>query len=138
MQWQRKGQDTGMDKKILLVDDEPFILTLLEETLEDFEEVGVTLLKARNGEDALRLAQTERPDLVFLDVMIPRLSGYEVCQRIKEDADLSSTYVILLTARGQETDRERGIDVGSDEYITKPFDPDVIIQRAQEILNVEV
>lgn len=127
-----------MDKKILLVDDEPFILTLLEQTLEGFEEKGVTLLKARNGEDALRLAQTERPDLVFLDVMIPRLSGYDVCQRIKEDDHLKSIYVILLTARGQETDRERGIDAGADEYMTKPFDPDVIIQRTQEILRVEV
>jgi DNA-binding response OmpR family regulator len=127
-----------MDKKILLVDDEPFILTLLEQTLEEFEEKGVILLKAMNGEDALRLAQTERPDLVFLDIMMPRLSGYEVCQRIKEDADLDSIYVVLLTARGQETDRERGIDVGADEYMTKPFDPDVIIQRAQEILSVEV
>jgi len=127
-----------MDKKILLVDDEPFILTLLEQTLEEFEEEGVILLKAMNGEDALRLAQTERPDLVFLDVMMPRLSGYEVCQRIKEDADLDSIYVILLTARGQETDRERGIDVGADEYMTKPFDPDVIIQRTQEILSVRV
>ena len=127
-----------MDKKILLVDDEPFILTLLEQTLEGFEEEGITLLKARNGEDALRLAQTERPDLVFLDVMMPRLSGYEVCQRIKEDDHLKSIYVILLTARGQEMDRERGIDVGADEYMTKPFDPDVIIQRTQEILRVEV
>ena len=127
-----------MDKKILLVDDEPFILTLLEQTLEGFEEKGITLLKARNGEDALRLAQTERPDLVFLDVMMPRLNGYEVCQRIKEDVHLKSVYVILLTARGQEMDRERGIDVGADEYMTKPFDPDVIIQRTQEILSVEV
>jgi DNA-binding response OmpR family regulator len=127
-----------MDKKILLVDDEPFILTLLEQTLEGFEEKGITLLKARNGEDALRLAQTERPDLVFLDVMIPRLSGYEVCRRIKEDDHLKSIYVILLTARGQETDRERGIDAGADEYMTKPFDPDVIIQRTQEILSIEV
>jgi two-component system alkaline phosphatase synthesis response regulator PhoP len=127
-----------MDKKILLVDDEPFILTLLEQTLEEFEEEGVILLKAMNGEDALRLAQTERPDLVFLDIMMPRLSGYEVCQRIKEDADLDSIYVVLLTARGQETDRERGIDVGADEYMTKPFDPDVIIQRTQEILSVRV
>ena len=70
--------------------------------------------------------------------MMPHLSGYEVCRRIKEDVELSSTYVILLTARGQEVDRVRGIDVGADEYITKPFDPDDIIQRTQEILQVEV
>ena len=127
-----------MDKKILIADDEPFIRTLLEQTLEDFEDEGVILLTARNGKEALRLAQTENPDLVFLDVMMPHLSGYEVCRRIKEDAELSSTYVILLTARGQEVDRVRGIDVGADEYITKPFDPDDIIQRTQEILQVEV
>lgn len=127
-----------MDKKILIADDEPFIRTLLEQTLEDFEDEGVILLMARNGKEALRLAQTENPDLVFLDVMMPHLSGYEVCRRIKEDAELSSTYVILLTARGQEVDRVRGIDVGADEYITKPFDPDDIIQRTQEILQVEV
>ena len=127
-----------MDKKILIADDEPFIRTLLEQTLEDFEDEGVILLMARNGEEALRLAQTENPDLVFLDVMMPHLSGYEVCRRIKEDVELSSTYVILLTARGQEVDRVRGIDVGADEYITKPFDPDDIIQRTQEILQVEV
>ena len=127
-----------MDKKILIADDEPFIRTLLEQTLEDFEDKGVILLMARNGEEALRLAQTENPDLVFLDVMMPHLSGYEVCRRIKEDVELSSTYVILLTARGQEVDRVRGIDVGADEYITKPFDPDDIIQRTQEILQVEV
>ena len=127
-----------MDKKILIADDEPFLRTLLEQTLEDFEDEGVILLMARNGKEALRLAQTENPDLVFLDVMMPHLSGYEVCRRIKEDAELSSTYVILLTARGQEVDRVRGIDVGADEYITKPFDPDDIIQRTQEILQVEV
>ena len=127
-----------MDKKILIADDEPFIRTLLEQTLEDFEDEGVILLMARNGKEALMLVQTENPDLVFLDVMMPHLSGYEVCRRIKEDAELSSTYVILLTARGQEVDRVRGIDVGADEYITKPFDPDDIIQRTQEILQVEV
>jgi len=125
-------------QKILIADDEPFIRTLLEQTLEDFEDEGVILLMARNGKEALMLVQTENPDLVFLDVMMPHLSGYEVCRRIKEDAELSSTYVILLTARGQEVDRVRGIDVGADEYITKPFDPDDIIHRTQEILQVEV
>jgi DNA-binding response OmpR family regulator len=134
----RKSKGINMDKKILIADDEPFIRTLLEQTLEDFEDEGVILLMARNGKEALRLAQTENPDLVFLDVMMPHLNGYEVCRRIKEDAELSSTYVILLTARGQEVDRVRGIDVGADEYITKPFDPDDIIQRTQEILQVEV
>ena len=127
-----------MDEKILVVDDEPFIRALLEETLEIFEDEGVVLLIAKNGQEALELAQAERPGLVFLDVMMPRLSGYEVCRRIKEDKDLNHAYVILLTARGQEADRQLGIDVGADEYVTKPFDPDVIIRRTREILSLEV
>lgn len=127
-----------MDKKILIVDDEPFIRALLEETLEDFEDKGITVLTAKNGEEALRLAQAERPALVFLDVMMPHLSGYEVCRQIKEDENLRDAHVILLTARGQEADKERGMDMGADEYITKPFDPDDIIRRTQEILGVEV
>jgi len=127
-----------MDKKILIADDEPFIRALLEETLEDFEDKGVTLLIARDGRETLSLAQKERPDLVFLDVMMPHMSGYDVCERIKKDQVLSSIYVILLTARGQEVDKERGMDVGADEYITKPFDPDLIIRRAQEVLNLEL
>lgn len=127
-----------MDKKILITDDEPFIRALLEETLEEFEDIGVTILTARNGQEALSLVQTERPDLIFLDVMMPHMSGYDVCQHIKEDEALRSIHVILLTARGQERDKSRGMDVGADEYITKPFDPDLIIQRAQEVLNVKL
>jgi len=127
-----------MGKKILIADDEPFIRALLEETLEDFEDKGVTLLIARDGQETLSLAQKEHPDLVFLDVMMPHMNGYDVCEYIKRDKALSSIYVILLTARGQEVDKERGMDVGADEYITKPFDPDLIIRRAQEVLNLKV
>jgi two-component system alkaline phosphatase synthesis response regulator PhoP len=123
-------------KKILIVDDEPFIRTLLEETLEEFEDEGVELLIASNGIEGWEIIQQERPDLIFLDVMMPKMSGYEVCQRIKEDNALSDIYVIMLTAKGQEVDRERGQEVGADEYVTKPFDPDHIIERAQEILQI--
>jgi len=123
-------------KKILIVDDEPFIRTLLEETLEEFEDEGVELLVASNGIEGWKIIQQERPDLIFLDVMMPKMSGYEVCQRIKQDNALSDIYVIMLTAKGQEVDRERGQEVGADEYVTKPFDPDHIIERAQEILQI--
>jgi DNA-binding response OmpR family regulator len=123
-------------KKILIVDDEPFIRTLLEETLEEFEDEGVELLVASNGTEGWNITQQEQPDLVFLDVMMPKMSGYEVCQRIKQDNALSNIYVIMLTAKGQEVDRERGQEVGADEYVTKPFDPDHIIERAQEILQI--
>ena len=123
-------------KKILIVDDEPFIRTLLEETLEEFEDEGVELLVASNGIEGWNLIQQEQPNLIFLDVMMPKMSGYEVCQRIKQDNTLSDIYVIMLTAKGQEVDRERGQEVGADEYVTKPFDPDHIIERAQEVLGI--
>ena len=125
-------------KKILIVDDEPFIRALLVETLEDFEDRGVDLLVASDGAEGWKLAQDEHPDLILLDVMLPKLSGYEVCQQIRQDQTLSDTYVIMLTAKGQEVDRERGQEVGANEYVTKPFDPDDIIDRAQQILGMSV
>ncbi len=127
-----------MPKKILIVDDEINIRILLEQTLEDFEDAGVELLSAGDGLKAWDIVQAERPDLVILDVMMPGLSGHEICQRIKSDPDLSSTHVIMLTAKGQEADRLRGIEVGANEYITKPFDPDYVIERAADVLGVRV
>ena len=123
-------------QKILIVDDEPFIRTLLEETLEEFEDEGVEILVANNGIEGWETIQQERPDLVFLDVMMPKMSGYEVCQRVKENEALSQTYVIMLTAKGQEVDRERGQEVGADKYVTKPFDPDHVIEIAQMVLGI--
>jgi DNA-binding response OmpR family regulator len=104
--------------------------------LEDLELAGVELLTASNGPDGWRLAREKRPGLVFLDVMMPRMSGYEVCQRIKQDPSLSSTYVMMLTAKGQQVDRDRGAEAGADEYVTKPFDPDYIVERAQTVLGI--
>ncbi|MEA3342102.1 MAG: response regulator [Chloroflexota bacterium] len=127
-----------MAKKILIVDDEVYIRALLEQTLEDFEWVGVELFSASDGREAWDVAQVERPDLIILDVMMPGLSGYDVCQRIKGDPALSHAHVIMLTARGQEVDRLRSVEVGADEYVTKPFDPDYIIERATDVLGVEV
>ena len=125
-------------KKILIVDDEPFIRTLLEQTLEEFEDRGVELYVAGDGMRGWALVQEQQPDMVFLDVMMPEMSGYEVCQRIKQNPALSGTYVIMLTAKGQEVDRERGTEVGANEYVTKPFDPDYVIERAQEILEISL
>lgn len=127
-----------MPKKILIVDDEVYIRVLLKQTLEDFEDAGIELLSAGDGLEAWDFVQVERPDLIILDVTMPGLSGYEVCQRIKSDPDLSSAHVILLTARGQEADRLRSIEVGANEYITKPFDPDYLIERIADVLGVRV
>jgi DNA-binding response OmpR family regulator len=127
-----------MPKKILIVDDEPHIRALLEQTLEDFEDLGIELLSASNGMEAWEMAQQEIPNLVILDVMMPQMSGYEVCERIKAEPALTDAYIIMLTAKGQEVDRQRGEQVGADEYITKPFDPDYLIERTENILAISL
>jgi DNA-binding response OmpR family regulator len=125
-------------QKILIVDDEPHIRLLLERTLEDLEDRGVELFVAANGKQALDLVDAERPDLVLLDVMMPLVDGFEVCRSIKGRPELRRTYVILLTAKGQELDRATGVDVGADSYLTKPFDPDAILGRAAQVLGIDL
>jgi len=124
-----------MHKKLLIVDDEPHIRMLIEQTLEDLEDEGVELLFAENGEEALRIITDEKPNLVFLDVMMPKMNGMEVCQKVKKELLISGVYIILLTAKGQEVDRQKGLDMGADRYMTKPFDPDEMLAIAEEILN---
>jgi two-component system, OmpR family, alkaline phosphatase synthesis response regulator PhoP len=124
------------DKQILIVDDEVHIRILMEQTLEDLEDVGVELLTACDGAEALALIESARPDLVFLDVMMPKMSGFEVCQAVKENVSLRDTYVVILTAKGQELDINQGQAVGADRYMTKPFDPDQVLQVALEVLQV--
>jgi DNA-binding response OmpR family regulator len=124
-----------MNKKLLIVDDEAHIRMLIEQTLEDLEDEGVELLFADNGEKALEIIRKEKPHLVFLDVMMPKMNGMEVCQKVKKELELSGVYIILLTAKGQEVDRQKGLDMGADRYMTKPFDPDEMLSVAEEILN---
>ncbi|WP_297694427.1 response regulator [uncultured Eudoraea sp.] len=125
-----------MGQKLLIVDDEAHIRMLIEQTLEDLEDEGVELLFAENGEEALNLIKEEEPNLVFLDVMMPKMNGMEVCQIVKKELNLSHVYIILLTAKGQEVDRQKGLDMGADRYMTKPFDPDEMLAVAEEILEV--
>ncbi len=124
-----------MNKKLLIVDDESHIRMLIEQTLEDLEDEGVELLFAENGEEALEIIQKEEPNLVFLDVMMPKMNGMEVCEKVKKELNLSHVYIILLTAKGQEVDRQKGLEMGADKYMTKPFDPDEMLLVAEEILN---
>jgi DNA-binding response OmpR family regulator len=124
-----------MSKKLLIVDDEAHIRMLIEQTLEDLEDEGVELLFAENGEMALNIIKEERPNLVFLDVMMPKMNGMEVCQKVKKELGLDEVYIILLTAKGQEVDRQKGLEMGADRYMTKPFDPDEMLSVAEEILN---
>jgi DNA-binding response OmpR family regulator len=127
-----------MSKKVLIVDDESHIRLLLEQTLEDFEDAGVEILTAMNGREALELIKTEKPDLVYLDVMMPEMNGYEVCYTVKNEPEFKNVYIIMLTAKGQEVDKKKGVEAAADLYLTKPFDPDVIIEKTAEILGIQV
>lgn len=123
-----------MAQKILIVDDEAHIRMLIEQTLEELEDEGVEFITADNGETALQLIQAETPNLVFLDVMMPKMNGMEVCHKVKKDLGLKDVFIILLTAKGQEFDRQKGQEVGADVYMTKPFDPEVILEKARQVL----
>ena len=125
-----------MDQKLLIVDDEAHIRMLIEQTLEELEDEGVEFLTAENGEIALEIIQREKPQLVFLDVMMPKMNGMEVCRRVKKDLGLDKVFIVLLTAKGQELDRLKGQEVGADVYMTKPFDPEVILAKAKEVLGL--
>lgn len=125
-----------MAARILIADDEPHIRRLIEQSLEELEEEGVSIHVAVNGEAALDAIRSNRPDLVILDVMMPLMNGFEVCERVKKDEALRSTFVILLTAKGQEYDRRQGESVGADRYMTKPFDPDELVATARKVLNL--
>ncbi|MBI1879515.1 MAG: response regulator [Chloroflexi bacterium] len=125
-----------MEQKILIVDDEAHIRLLLERTLLDFEDEGVEILTADNGEAALAMIEAEKPALVFLDVMMPKMNGFEVCQKVKQELGLEDIYIVMLTAKGQGFDKQRGEEVGANIYMTKPFDPDEIRNKVEEVLGL--
>ena len=125
-----------MAKKILIVDDEAHIRMLIEQTLEELEDEGVEFLTADNGATALDIIQSETPELVFLDVMMPKMNGMEVCRRVKKELVIDNVFIVLLTAKGQELDRQKGQEVGADVYMTKPFDPEAILSKARDVLEL--
>jgi len=116
---------------ILIVDDEPAILDLVRFTLEDTE---VRVVEASDGVEALALARRVRPDLIFLDVHMPRLDGLEACRQIRRDPALARTPIVMLTAAGQEADRARGREAGADEYLTKPFSPLALLALVEALV----
>lgn len=107
-------------KKIMIVDDEPHIIELVKVCLEDTE---YDVIEAVDGEEALQKIKESQPDLILLDIMLPKMDGYEVCRILKEDPETKSIPVVMLTAKGQEEDRNRGLECGVDAYMTKPFSP---------------
>lgn len=126
-----------MAKKLLIVDDESHIRMLIEQALEELESEDVEFFTADNGEKALEIIRNENPQLVFLDVMMPRMNGMEVCRKVKQELSLKNIYIIILTAKGQELDKQRGQEVGADLYLTKPFDPEVLLVKAKEVLGIK-
>ncbi len=129
-----------MQRKLLIIEDErnirALLLQILEEAFEDYiDKEELVILEALNGEQGLQLAREEKPDLIFSDVMMPKIDGFEVCRVIKKDPELVNAYIVLLTAKGQEFDKTEGTDSGCDEYITKPFGPDLIVSKVEERLG---
>ncbi len=126
-----------MSKKILIVDDEVHVRMLLEQTLEELEDdYNVEIISSADGLEALDLIRKEIPDLVFLDVMMPQMNGYEVCRAVSAEPGLEQVKIILLTAKGQEIDRKQGMELGAFKYMTKPFDPDEILEMSRRFLNL--
>lgn len=126
-----------MSKKILIVDDEVHVRMLLEQTLEELEDdYNVEIISSADGLEALDLIRKEIPDLVFLDVMMPQMNGYEVCRAVSAEPGLEQVKIILLTAKGQEIDRKQGMELGAFKYMTKPFDPDEILEMSKRFLNL--
>jgi two-component system alkaline phosphatase synthesis response regulator PhoP len=119
-------------KKILIADDNENIREALTYLLED---EGYKLWMAKDGAETLEKARDVRPDILFLDIMMPIMNGYEVCRVIKSDPELKNIYVIMLTAKGQAAEQERGRSVGADEYIVKPFSPMEVLARIKKIFE---
>lgn len=121
-------------KKILIVDDQPEVRELVSVTLE----VGLyQIFTASNGTQALTLAQAEHPDLMLLDVMMPGggPDGIEVCRQLKSDQNTQDIYIVMLTSKGQDRDKEIGIEAGADDYFVKPFSPLELIEKVEDVLN---
>ncbi|MBI3584482.1 MAG: response regulator [Nitrospinae bacterium] len=121
-----------MAVKILIVDDEEDILTLLEYNLE---KAGFEVISAKDGPEAIELTKKKSPELVILDIMLPSMEGTEVCKAIKRDDTTSHIPIIMLTAKGEEVDRIVGLELGADDYITKPFSPRELVLRVKAVLK---
>ena len=120
------------DTTILIVEDEAPLVTLLRYNLE---REGFAVLDAQDGEEALNVAREQKPDLVLLDWMLPLMSGIELCRQLRRGAETRAIPVVMLTARGEEGDKLRGLDSGADDYVTKPFSPSELIARIRAVLR---
>jgi DNA-binding response OmpR family regulator len=122
-----------MAKRILIADDEPNIVISLEFLMK---REGFEIRVAQNGDDALAMVKEFRPDLVLLDVMLPRKNGFEVCQQIRADPEYAGTRIVMLTAKGRDTEVAKGLALGADAYITKPFATKALVTQVKQLLEV--
>jgi DNA-binding response OmpR family regulator len=118
--------------KVLIVDDEEYIQHILNFS---FGAEGYDVVTASDGEEGLSKAKDEKPDVIVMDIMMPRMDGYEACKKIKSDPATRNIPVILLTAKGRDADRKLGSDAGADDYIVKPFSPGRLIERVEGIIK---
>jgi len=121
---------------ILIVDDDPVIRNLLNQILEEFQESGVRILSAENGEAAMEIIKEAKPDIIFLDVMMPKMNGFEVCDMVKRNPETKDICIVMFTAKGQEIDKQKAKELGADYYITKPFNINEILKKATDILGI--
>lgn len=119
-------------KRILLVDDEAQLVELVKMRLEAN---GYQVLTAYDGKDALDMAKKEMPDLIILDLMLPKIDGYKVCRMLKFDEKYKKIPIIMFTARALDSDKKVGIEVGADDYITKPFEPELLLMKIKDFLK---
>ena len=122
-----------VSKRVLVVDDEPNIVMSLEFLMR---RAGFEVSVARNGQEALEKLEGVPPDLLLLDVMMPEFDGYEVCERIRARPEWNATKIVMLTARGREVERERGLALGADAYVTKPFSTRDLVDQVKRMLDV--
>jgi DNA-binding response OmpR family regulator len=124
-----------MERKIVIAEDEAYLRLLIQQSIEELEDEGVEIFVASDGLGALALIEKEAPQLILLDVMMPGMNGFEVCEKVRANKELRQPYIILLTAKGQEYDRVRGTEVGADRYMTKPFNPDDLLDAARAVVS---
>lgn len=124
-----------MSKRVLIVDDEPNIVISLEFLMK---REGFAVSVARDGEEALERIRAERPDLVILDVMMPKLNGFEVCETVRTDPQLAAVRILMLTAKGRQAEMRKGISLGADAYIAKPFSTRDLVDRVKSLLDSAV
>ncbi|NDJ53850.1 MAG: response regulator [Chloroflexi bacterium] len=125
-----------MSKTILIADDQADSRQLLNDILDRFRPYGVTVHVASDGRQAYEMAQAVWPDLILLDIMMPEMSGYEVCEKLKSEAEAKAPYIIMVSAKFQRADRTKAALVGADEFINKPYDIKLVLERVQAVLDI--